>query len=164
MTRTTGTMSTRSAARIKFDVDSIPTGNGAEDHVSMSTWAARKCRKVVELATRVLALELLVAAQANEWRVLLPDPSLNADPPDEAQQTGLEAAFRALGVEQAARELGRGSAGAYRRLRELSARVVEDRSLWREVEAVAQDIATGGFVAATGGLTVPVRRSRFEPG
>jgi histidine ammonia-lyase len=48
-------------------VDSIPTSANREDHVSMSTAAARKCRSVVTNATRVLASELLCAAQGLEF-------------------------------------------------------------------------------------------------
>jgi len=48
-------------------VDSIPTSANREDHVSMSTAAARKCRSVVANATRVLACELLCAAQGLEF-------------------------------------------------------------------------------------------------
>src|SRR5439155_7025126 len=51
-------------------VDSIPTSANREDHVPMSTAAARKCRAVVVNATRVLAGELLCAAQGLEF--LLP--------------------------------------------------------------------------------------------
>jgi histidine ammonia-lyase len=48
-------------------VDSIPTSANREDHVSMSTTAARKCRAVVANASRVLACELLCAAQGLEF-------------------------------------------------------------------------------------------------
>jgi histidine ammonia-lyase len=48
-------------------VDSIPTSANREDHVSMSTGAARKCRQVVANTTRVLACELLCAAQGLEF-------------------------------------------------------------------------------------------------
>lgn len=48
-------------------VDSIPTSANREDHVSMSTHAARKARMVVTNATRVLAGELLCAAQGLEF-------------------------------------------------------------------------------------------------
>ncbi len=44
-------------------VDSIPTSAGREDHVSMSMWAAIKAWRVVELATEVVAIELLAACQ-----------------------------------------------------------------------------------------------------
>src|SRR4051812_49807640 len=49
-------------------VDSIPTSANAEDHNAMSTIAARKVRTVLRNAQSVLAIELLVAAQAVEWR------------------------------------------------------------------------------------------------
>jgi histidine ammonia-lyase len=48
-------------------VDSIPTSANREDHVSMSTGAARKCRQAVTNATRILACELLCAAQGLEF-------------------------------------------------------------------------------------------------
>jgi histidine ammonia-lyase len=48
-------------------VDSIPTSANREDHVSMSTAAARKCRSAVVNTTRVLACELLCAAQGLEF-------------------------------------------------------------------------------------------------
>ncbi len=45
-------------------VDSIPTSANKEDHVSMGTIAARKCRDIVANAEHVVAIELLCAAQA----------------------------------------------------------------------------------------------------
>src|SRR5262249_34596252 len=51
-------------------VDSIPPSANREDHVPMSTAAARKCRSVVTNTTRVLACELLCGAQGLEF--LLP--------------------------------------------------------------------------------------------
>jgi histidine ammonia-lyase len=45
-------------------VDSIPTSANKEDHVSMGTISARKCRDMVENAEVVVAIELLCAAQA----------------------------------------------------------------------------------------------------
>jgi histidine ammonia-lyase len=45
-------------------VDSIPTSANKEDHVSMGTIAARKCREMVANAENVVAIELLCAAQA----------------------------------------------------------------------------------------------------
>src|SRR5262249_54372210 len=48
-------------------VDSIPTSANREDHVPMSTAAARKCRTVGTNTTRVLACELLCAAQGLEF-------------------------------------------------------------------------------------------------
>ena len=49
-------------------VDSIVSSNGQEDHVSMGANAATKLLKVVNNAQRVLAIELLTATQALEFR------------------------------------------------------------------------------------------------
>ena len=49
-------------------VDSIPTGAGLEDHVSMAPIAARHAAKVVENGARVVALELMCACRALEFR------------------------------------------------------------------------------------------------
>jgi len=49
-------------------VDSIPTSAGQEDHNSMGTIAARKCAAVLENIERVVAIELLEAAQALDFR------------------------------------------------------------------------------------------------
>jgi histidine ammonia-lyase len=45
-------------------VDSIPTSANKEDHVSMGTIAARKCRDIVRNSENVIAIELLCGAQA----------------------------------------------------------------------------------------------------
>jgi len=45
-------------------IDSIPTSANKEDHVSMGTVSARKCREIVGNAEDVIAIELLCAAQA----------------------------------------------------------------------------------------------------
>ena len=49
-------------------VDSIPSSNNQEDHVSMGANAATKCLRVIHNVERVLAIELLTAAQALEFR------------------------------------------------------------------------------------------------
>ena len=49
-------------------VDSIVSSNGQEDHVSMGANAATKCFKVVENLERILAIELMNASQAIEFR------------------------------------------------------------------------------------------------
>jgi histidine ammonia-lyase len=49
-------------------IDSIVSSNGQEDHVSMGANAATKCYKVVENLQRILAIELLNASQALEFR------------------------------------------------------------------------------------------------
>lgn len=49
-------------------VDSIVSSNGQEDHVSMGANAAIKCFQVVNNSEKVIAIELLIAAQALEFR------------------------------------------------------------------------------------------------
>ncbi|MEW5866202.1 MAG: histidine ammonia-lyase [Bacillota bacterium] len=49
-------------------VDSIPVSASQEDHVSMGLISARKARQVVENLARVLAAELMCAAQAVDFR------------------------------------------------------------------------------------------------
>lgn len=49
-------------------VDSIPSSQGQEDHVSMGANAATKLLRVVNNTERVLAIELMNAAQALEFR------------------------------------------------------------------------------------------------
>ncbi len=44
--------------------DTIPTSANREDHVSMSMAAALKAQRALELATRVVAIEILLASQA----------------------------------------------------------------------------------------------------
>jgi len=48
-------------------VDSIPTSAGQEDHVSMSTWSARKLGRVVAMLRQVLGMEYLASIQAIEF-------------------------------------------------------------------------------------------------
>lgn len=49
-------------------VDSISSSNNQEDHVSMGANAATKCKRVIANVEKVLAIELLTAIQALEFR------------------------------------------------------------------------------------------------
>jgi histidine ammonia-lyase len=49
-------------------VDSISSSNNQEDHVSMGANAATKCYRVINNVEKVLAIELLTAIQALEYR------------------------------------------------------------------------------------------------
>ncbi|HEX8353169.1 MAG TPA: histidine ammonia-lyase, partial [Pyrinomonadaceae bacterium] len=51
--------------------DNLPTDGGKEDHVSMGMTAALKLRRVVENVERVVAIELLAAAEGLEHRAPL---------------------------------------------------------------------------------------------
>ena len=45
-------------------VDSIPSSENQEDHVSMGTISARKCLEIINNLSRILSIELLCASQA----------------------------------------------------------------------------------------------------
>ena len=60
-------VSENKALAFPASVDSIPTSANREDHVSMAPTAARKARLVVTNTARVLACELLAAAQGLEF-------------------------------------------------------------------------------------------------
>lgn len=99
-------------------VDSVPTKSNQEDHVSNSTWCARKARTVVANAQQIVATELLIAAQA----ISLTEPLL--------QQFAL----------------GAGSAAAYAALREAVPPALEgDRWLHADM-AVALGLVQQGAV------------------
>lgn len=49
-------------------IDSIESSNGQEDHVSMGANAATKCYQIVNNLEKILAIELMNAAQALEFR------------------------------------------------------------------------------------------------
>ncbi len=49
-------------------IDSIVSSNGQEDHVSMGANSATKCLKVLDNLERILAIELMNASQAIEYR------------------------------------------------------------------------------------------------
>src|SRR5438552_8521525 len=49
-------------------VDSISSSNNQEDHVSMGANAATKCKRVIDNVEKVLAIELLTAVQALDFR------------------------------------------------------------------------------------------------
>ena len=49
-------------------IDNVPTDGGKEDHVSMGMTGAIKLRAIVELAERMVAIELITAAEGLEHR------------------------------------------------------------------------------------------------
>jgi histidine ammonia-lyase len=58
--------------------DSIPTSANQEDHVSMGSVAARHARIVLDHVERIVAIELLVSAQALELRLAMTGGSSTA--------------------------------------------------------------------------------------
>jgi histidine ammonia-lyase len=102
-------------------VDSIPTGANQEDHVSMAMNAALHARKVLANARRVIAIEMLVAAQALDCR-------------------------RALQPERP----GQGVRAAWEAVRKHSKHVSVDRSLASDIESLdVFAVAEAAFLAAS---------------
>ena len=60
-------------------IDSIPTGAGQEDHVSMAPWAGRKLLKIIENVEKLFTIEILCACQAIDLRKGL-SPAKNLKP------------------------------------------------------------------------------------
>ena len=130
-------------------VDSIPTSGNVEDHVAMATCAARKLGSVAGLAQSVLAIELVVAAQALDWRLAQGVASsyeamaAEGEASDSdiatflARAEGEDRRFRdfldATSVEERAAHLGRGSSAAFEAVRAVVSPLLEDRELSEEL-------------------------------
>ena len=144
-------------------VDSIPTAANSEDHNSMATIAGRKLRSVVANTQAVLAIELLVATQAIDWRAGmgyaasageaspwmaagLVNEELRANPELEAE------AFRAATAwdrrPAIAEYLGRGTSVAYLEVRAVAEPMLEDRTVDSDLRAVRQLVESGHLVDA----------------
>jgi histidine ammonia-lyase len=121
-------------------VDSIPTSANAEDHVSMSTHAARKMRDVLTNAQNVLAIELLAAAQAIDWRAgldldpLAPRRTMSIEE-SEQQARDFESSTRGRARDIALR-LGRGTRETYLRVRGAVEPVYHDRPLSDDIRRI----------------------------
>ncbi len=76
-------------------VDSLPTSANQEDHVSMATFAARRLTPLAANVTRIVAIEILAAAQGLEFQ----RPLRSSEP--------VEAAFEAVRARAAFRDADR---------------------------------------------------------
>jgi histidine ammonia-lyase len=137
-------------------VDSIPTSANSEDHNAMATHAARKLRTVLGNVQAVLAIELLVAAQAVEWRTLLRSGGGRlAESTERGEDPGsliraaqeMSSAYDSQLAEFAAwtttdrqpeiaGQLGAGTGAAYRAIRRAVPTMLADRRLDEDVRAV----------------------------
>ena len=109
-------------------VDSIPTGQHHEDHVSMGPAAAKTLRMVVENLEQVIAIELLVAAQGLEFR----REGVSFSPDGERIQGPAVPLAPAIESARAA-------------LRDRVPRWTDDRVLHRDLEAVVTLVKAGGL-------------------
>jgi histidine ammonia-lyase len=122
-------------------VDSIPTGANAEDHVSMSTHAARKMRTILGNVQSILAIELIVAAQAVEWRVAMMRGVAEAHTLDAAETQANAFQETVAGrSSDIAESLGRGSAALYIRIREIVPPLFADRPLHDDIRRVVRGL------------------------
>jgi histidine ammonia-lyase len=126
-------------------VDSIPTGANAEDHVSMSTHAGRKLRTMLGNAQNVLAIELMIAAQAVDWRVAMMGgvPEAHDLAQAEAQREAFVAAVEGRSRELS-RALGLGTRTVYLRVREVVEPLFDDRPLSDDVRRLRGALSAGG--------------------
>lgn len=135
-------------------VDSIPTSANTEDHVSMSTHAARKMRTVLGNAQSVVAIEFLAAAQALEWRIAFEIPPgsvplanlVSYRPADVASaNTQAQAFAERVGGNEAtiANSIAPSLRHAYLRIRGAVPPVLFDRPLNDDISAVRDLVATG---------------------
>ncbi len=134
-------------------VDSIPTSANSEDHVAMSTHATRKLRTVLGNLQSVLAIELLVAAQAVEWRVAMGiEPIVRSTGIDQDEKTyhRTREVFKQAEAEAEefrqktapdhrpgiARQPGRGTGAAYLAVRGAAEPMLADRTLDDDIRNV----------------------------
>jgi len=115
--------------------DTIPSSANVEDHVSMGTTAARQARQIAANVEQILALELLAAAQAIDFR------------------------RQALGPAAA---LGRGTAPAYALIREQVPFLEDDAVMYPYIEAVRRLIASGELAAAVVRHLAPPQNEKEE--
>src|SRR5262249_43279509 len=101
-------------------VDTIPTSANVEDHVSMGCTAALKAQTILDNVERILALELMAAAQGIDFR---------------QQVIGAQA------------HLGQGTGAAYRLVRELVPFIDADTVMYPYIEAIYRVVADGSLVA-----------------
>ncbi|MEM9292935.1 MAG: aromatic amino acid lyase [Acidobacteriota bacterium] len=132
-------------------VDTIPTSSNTEDHVSMSATAARKLRTVAGNLQSVLAVELLISAQALDWRAAMgyravPDGTLGTDaaPPGDwkaAEEEAKRFAEVTADPQATAQQLGQGTARAFLAIRDVVAPLVEDRVLAGDIAGLRRLVA-----------------------
>jgi histidine ammonia-lyase len=104
-------------------VDTIPTSANVEDHVSMGVTSALKLRDVLDNVERILAIELMSAAQGIDFR------------------------RQVIGAEK---ELGQGTRGAYALIREHIPFIESDRTMYGYIESMRELVASGKVVKRVG--------------
>lgn len=154
-------------------VDSIPTSANYEDHVAMASIAARKVRTVVANAQSTLAIELMVAAQALEWRAQLHAAACDTAstrPDTLAEQLKQTAAKISPQAVKSARDafavkFSKGSAAALASIRAVVEPLCEDRVLAEDIRRIRELIESRRLldhVTAAVGALRPVSALRAD--
>ena len=124
--------------------DSIPTSANQEDHVSMGPIAGRHARDVLANVERILAIELLVGAQALDLRLaMLARRQARQAPPRQALPPRRPVRSRRRGGTSPVP--GRGVAEAHRRIRSVVAPLVADREMGADIAATLALVQGGGL-------------------
>lgn len=110
-------------------VDSIPSSNNHEDHVSMGTIAARKAAEIIENVCNVIAMEMLSAAQAVDLRLIKSDWTGTHDKPKWLGETPSN--------------LGDGTGKLYNEVRRRVSPMMRDRVIAPDIAATAEIIKSG---------------------
>jgi len=127
--------------------DSIPTSANQEDHVSMGATAARHARDVLDNVERILALELLVGAQALDLRCAAVAAALAASAGGGPPALGAPAPSLPA---DGAPSPGTGVAEAHRRIRATIAPLDVDREMGADIAAATRLVRTGALVDLVG--------------
>jgi histidine ammonia-lyase len=122
--------------------DSIPTSANQEDHVSMGATAARHARDVLDNVERILAIELLVGAQALDLRRAAVAGAIGGRP-DGGPIGGGPTTAPSVG---AAPPPGLGVAAAHRRIRAVITPLDADREMGADIAAATRLVRTGALV------------------
>lgn len=141
-------------------VDSIPTSANSEDHNSMSTIACRKLRTILGNAQTVVGIELMIGAQAVEWRTgVYTNPNGRAHSAEGTGAAGSEweqacaeekkfiNITKKSARTQVAKKLGAGTGQAYLRIRESVEPMLSDRYLSADVHAARKIVESGALFA-----------------
>jgi histidine ammonia-lyase len=103
-------------------IDSIPTCENQEDHVSMAPIAARKAQQILENIYKILAIELLFAAQALDLRIRLSK------------------------IEKPAQFIGKGTYEAYHTVRQSVKYREKDRPIYPDIEQIINLIKSSELI------------------
>ena len=111
-------------------VDSIPSSNNQEDHVSMGTIAARKAAEILTNTRQVIAMEMLAAAQAIDLR----RNGVGRNVPSELQTP------RWGGGQELPTNLGKATEKVYTKIRAQVPAMMEDRIIAPDIAKVTEMI------------------------